>query len=87
MCKEQEGWAVVVVAQLVERSLLTSEVRSSNPGVGQIYIERLLPTELKFKRRKEKKKRPFMRRPHDTWIKKDRKGGRKMMEWKNAVFC
>ena len=56
MCKEQEGWAVVVVAQLVERSLLTSEVRSSNPVVGQIYIERLLPTELKFKRRKEKKK-------------------------------
>ena len=43
-------WAVVV-AQLVEWSLLIPEVRSSNPVIGKIYIEhlctRLLPTVLK----------------------------------------
>ena len=33
-------WAVVV-AQLVERSLQTPEVRGSNPVFGKIYDERL----------------------------------------------
>ena len=32
----------VVVAQLVERLLPTTEVRSSNPVIGNIYIEYLL---------------------------------------------
>ena len=31
----------VVVAQLVERSLLISEVRGSTPVIGKIYIEHL----------------------------------------------
>ena len=32
------------VAQLVERSLPTPEVRGSNPDIGKIYIEHLLST-------------------------------------------
>ena len=28
----------MVVAQLVERSVLTPEVRNSNPSIGQIYV-------------------------------------------------
>ena len=43
----------MVVAQLVERLLLTPEVRGSNPVIGIIYIERLLSTVLK--RQKERK--------------------------------
>ena len=39
---------LVVVAQLVERSLLTAEVRCSNAVVGKMYIEHcLLSTVLK----------------------------------------
>ena len=37
----------VVVAQLVERLLLTPEVRGLNPVIGKIYIERLLSIVLK----------------------------------------
>ena len=37
----------VVVAQLVERSLPTPEVRESNPVIGKLYIECLLPTVLR----------------------------------------
>ena len=44
----------MVVAQLVERSLPTPEVRGSNPV---IYIERLLSTALKFENTKIKEKR------------------------------
>ena len=40
----------VIVAQLVERSLLTPEVRSSNLAIGIIYIERLLSTVLKIQK-------------------------------------
>ena len=46
----------VVVAQLVERSLPTPEVRGSKPVIGKFYMEHLLSTATK--RRKEKKKRP-----------------------------
>ena len=38
----------IVVAQLVERSLQTPEVRGSNPAIGKIYIEQLLSTVLKI---------------------------------------
>ena len=38
----EEG--AVVVAQLVEQSLSTPEVRSSNPFIGNIYIERFTVT-------------------------------------------
>ena len=31
----------VVVAQLVEQSLLTPEIRSSNPDIGKIFIYQL----------------------------------------------
>ena len=37
--KERERAVVVVVAQLAERSLSTSEVRRSNPDIGKISIE------------------------------------------------
>ena len=37
----------VFVAQLVERSLPTPEVRNLNPVIGKIYIVRLLSTVLK----------------------------------------
>ena len=37
-----------VVAQLIERSLLTLEVRGSNQVIGNIYIEHLLSTVLKY---------------------------------------
>ena len=43
------GNVAVVVAQLIERSLPTPWVRSSNPVIGKIYIEHLLNV---FKRRK-----------------------------------
>ena len=33
----------VVVAQLVERSLPTLEVRGSNPVIGKLYIEHMFP--------------------------------------------
>ena len=42
------------MAQLVERSLPTPNVRGSNPVIGKIDIEHFLSTVLK--RRKEKKK-------------------------------
>ena len=47
-------WAVVV-AQLVEWSLLTAEVCDSNPVIGEILFIYSLPTVLK--RRKERKKK------------------------------
>ena len=52
----------MVVAQLVERLLLTPEVCGSNPVIGKIYIERLLSTILKLEetKRNENKKRPGM---------------------------
>ena len=37
-CQKQRAGALVV-AQLVERLLLTPEVRGSNPVIGKIYIE------------------------------------------------
>ena len=37
-----------VVAQLIKRSLLTLEVRGSNQVIGNIYIEHLLSTVLKY---------------------------------------
>ena len=43
-------WAVVV-AQLVERSLATPEVRGSNPAIGKIDIEQFLLSAV-LKRRK-----------------------------------
>ena len=46
----------VVVAQLVERSLPTPEIRGSNPNIGKIY----LPIVIKLKKTKIKKKRPGM---------------------------
>ena len=46
----------VVVAQLVEQSLPTPEVRSSNPVIGKIYIEHLLSTVLKFEKTKIEEK-------------------------------
>ena len=47
----------VVVAQLVGQSLLAPEFRGSNPAFGQIYVERLLSTVLKFEKAKRKEKR------------------------------
>ena len=47
----------MVVAQLVERSLPTPEVRYPNPVTGKIYIERLRSTVLKFDTKKRKDKR------------------------------
>ena len=44
-------WAVVV-AQLVEWSLLTPEVRSLNPLIGKLYITYLLSTVLKICRKR-----------------------------------
>ena len=52
--KQQNGWAVVV-AQLVERSLPTPEVHSSNPINGK-----LLFTVNCFEKTKIKKKRQVM---------------------------
>ena len=48
------------MAQLVEQSLLTPEVRGSNPAIGKIQIERLLSTVLRFEKTKigKRKKRP-----------------------------
>ena len=48
----------VVVAQLVERSHPTPEVRGSNPVIGKFYQTYILSTVLK--RRKLKKQRPGM---------------------------
>ena len=46
-------WAVIV-AQLVDQSLPTPEIRNSNPVIGKIYIERLLSIVLKKRKvRKE----------------------------------
>ena len=42
-----QAFGEVVVAHLVERSLLTPEVRGSNPIIGKIYIEHLMLTVLK----------------------------------------
>ena len=44
----------MVVAQLVERFLLTAEVCGSNPVMGKIYVQFLLSTVL---RRQNKEKR------------------------------
>ena len=46
-------WAVVV-AQLVERSIMTPEVHNSNPIIGKIYIQHcLLSTEVKDQNREK----------------------------------
>ena len=44
--------AAVVVTQLVERLLLTSEIRGSNPSIGTFY----LPTGNRKDKNKEKEK-------------------------------
>ena len=49
----------VLVAQLVERSLLIPEVHGSNPVIGKIYIEHLF-TVNSIEKTKIKKKRPGM---------------------------
>ena len=49
--------SAVVVAQLVERSLPITEVRSSNPAIGKNYIEHLFTVDC-FEKTKIKKKRP-----------------------------
>ena len=41
----------MVVAQLVKRSLSIPEVQGSDPVIGKIYIERLLSTVLKIKKK------------------------------------
>ena len=45
----------MVVAQLVEQSLLAPEIRSSNPVIGNFYLLFIL-----LKKTKVKKKRPGM---------------------------
>ena len=40
-----------LLAQLVKRSLPTPEVRGSNPLIGKVYIERLLSTATKIKKK------------------------------------
>ena len=51
--KSTKTW-VVVVAQLVVRSLPTPEVHSSNPVIGKIYIEHcLLSTKLIYEIKKK----------------------------------
>ena len=53
--KELKNTLAVVVTQFAERSLLTPEVRGSNPDIGKI-----LPTNCSIKKTKIKKKRPGM---------------------------
>ena len=48
----------VIVAQLVDQSLPTPEIRNSNPVIGKIYIERLLSIVLK-KRKEEAENGPL----------------------------
>ena len=48
-----ESHGAVVVAQLVERSLLTPEIRGSNPDIGKV-----LSTNCTIEKTKIKKKRP-----------------------------
>ena len=48
----------MVVAQLVERSIPTPEVRGFSPVIGKIYIERLLWTEMQ-KTKKEAGNGPY----------------------------
>ena len=50
-----ESHGAVVVAQLVERSLLTPEIRGSNPDIGKV-----LSTNCTIEKTKIKKKRPGM---------------------------
>ena len=50
----------LVVAQLVERSLPSPEVRGLNPVNGKIYFEHLLSTVNCIEEKKIKKKRPEM---------------------------
>ena len=52
--KYQSLWALVV-AQLVGWSLLTPNVRNSNPVIGNIYIECLLSTVYCFEKQKMEK--------------------------------
>ena len=49
----------MVVAQLVEQSLLIPEVRGSNPVIGKIYNEHLFTVNC-IEKTKRKKKRPGM---------------------------
>ena len=49
------NWAVVV-AQLVERSILTPEIRGSNPDIGKI-LSTNCPTEKTKIKKKEKRKK------------------------------
>ena len=55
----------MVVAQLVERSPPTPEVRGSNPVSGKIYIECFLSAVLK---RRKKKNRPEMAQSRNIGI-------------------
>ena len=45
----------MVVAQLANRSLLTPEVRGSNPDIGKVFIEYYLLSTV-LKRRKQRKR-------------------------------
>ena len=48
----------MVVAQLVERSLPTSEIRGSNPDIGKIFYSRISTNCNKIEKTKIKEKRP-----------------------------
>ena len=50
----------VVVAQLVERSLPTSEISGSNPDIGKIFYTRISTNCNKIEKTKIKEKRPGM---------------------------
>ena len=56
----------MVVAQLVEQSILTPEVRGSNPIIGKIYIAHLLTLNC-IEKTKVKKKRPGMAHSFETF--------------------
>ena len=60
MNKEMRQLWAVVVAQLVERSLPTTEVRGLNPVIGKLLYQTLncLPTVNCIEKTKIKKKRP-----------------------------
>ena len=62
--KQTKRCQAVVVAQLVEQSLLIPEVRSSNPVTGKIYIEHwLLYCKDENKEKKDAENCPFLKKP------------------------
>ena len=50
------SWWAVVVAQLVEHSLLTPEVRGSNPVIGKFYIKHLFTFNCRYWKDENKEK-------------------------------